>query len=110
MDSIHQYETQLTTRLLDGLEKNPHVHTYAPEHARDRIGVVSFTVDGLHPHEVAQHLDEEADIMVRSGHHCCQPLMEHLGLKEGTVRASIGMYNTRHEIDMLIATVEEIAR
>ena len=110
VDAVHQHEEKLTTRLIDGLKKIGHVRVYAPEHARNRIGVVSFTVDGFHPHEVAQHLDEEADIMVRSGHHCCQPLIEHLGLPEGTVRASIGLYNTRHEIDMLVATVEEIAR
>jgi len=48
--------------------------------------------------------------MVRSGHHCCQPLMEQLGLPEGTVRASIALYNTGHEIDMLIASLEELAR
>jgi len=58
---------------------------------------------------VAQQLDESADIMVRSGHHCCQPLMEYLGLPEGTVRASIALYTTEHEIDMLIATLKELA-
>ena len=110
MDAVHRHEEELTGRLIDGLKKISRFHVFAPEHAHNRIGVVSFTVNGIHPHEVAQHLDEEADIMVRSGHHCCQPLMEHLGLREGTVRASIGLYNTRHEIDMLIATVEELAR
>jgi cysteine desulfurase / selenocysteine lyase len=110
MDAVRKHESELTTRLIDGLKKINRVRVLAPGHATDRVGVVSFTVDGIHPHEVAQHLDEEADIMVRSGHHCCQPLMEFLHLPEGTVRASIGMYNTRHEIDMLIATVEEIAR
>ncbi len=76
----------------------------------ERIGVVSFTVRGMHPHEVAQVLDEAAAILVRSGHHCCQPLMEHLGLPDGTVRASTYIYNTEEEIDMLIATVEELSR
>ena len=72
--------------------------------------MVSFTVDGFHPHEVAQQLDEAADILVRSGHHCCQPLMEWLGLPDGTVRASLGLYNTEEEIDMLVATLEEMTR
>ena len=72
--------------------------------------MVSFTVDGLHPHEVAQRLDEMADIMVRSGHHCCIPLMERLGLPDGTVRASLGPYNSAEDVDLFLATVEEITR
>jgi cysteine desulfurase/selenocysteine lyase len=55
-------------------------------------------------------LDEEADIMVRSGHHCCQPLMDYLGLPEGTVRASLAAFTTEQEIDLLIAAVDEISR
>jgi cysteine desulfurase/selenocysteine lyase len=86
------------------------VHVYAPENPADRIGVVSFTVDGFHPHEVAQQLDESADILVRSGFHCCQPLLERLGLPEGTVRASFGVYNTEEEVDLLVATIEELTR
>ena len=86
------------------------MHVYAPEKPADRIGVVSFTVDELHPHEVAQQLDESAEILVRSGHHCCQPLMERLGLPDGTVRASLGLYNTEEEVDMLVATLEELTR
>jgi len=58
---------------------------------------------------VAQALDENADIMVRSGHHCCMPLMERLGLPEGTVRASLYLYSTRDEVDTLLAAVREIA-
>jgi cysteine desulfurase/selenocysteine lyase len=64
----------------------------------------------MHPHEVARQLDETADIMVRSGHHCCQPLMDNLGLPDGTVRASLALYTTEHEIDMLIATLQELTR
>jgi len=96
--------------LIDGLAQIKGIHVYVPDPPIPRIGVVSFTVEGLHPHEVAQHLDESADIMVRSGLHCCQPLMGHLGLPEGTVRASLALYTTEHEIDMLIATLEELTR
>jgi cysteine desulfurase/selenocysteine lyase len=110
MEKIHQYETDLTSRLIDGLSRNPKIHVYAPQKPEDRIGVVSFTVDGFHPHEVAQQLDETADIMVRSGHHCCQPLAESLGLPDGTVRASLALYNTRQECDLLVATLEELTR
>ncbi len=110
MDKIQRHEEMLTTRLINGLARNGKIHVYAPRRSGSRIGVVSFTVDGFHPHEVAQQLDETADILVRSGHHCCQPLMELLGLKDGTVRASLALYNTAEEIDMLIATLEELTR
>jgi cysteine desulfurase/selenocysteine lyase len=110
MEKIHRYETDLTSRLITGLSKNPKVHVFAPQKPEHRIGVVSFTVDGFHPHEVAQQMDETADIMVRSGHHCCQPLVESLGIPDGTVRASLALYNTRQECDMLVATLEELTR
>ncbi len=110
MEEVRQYEEDLTTRLIDGLKGIEGVHVYAAEDPEARIGVVSFTIDGLHPHEVAQQLDEGAEIMVRSGHHCCMPLMEHLGLPEGTVRASLALYTTRQEVDLLVASVAEICR
>jgi len=80
------------------------------ENVKNRIGVVSFTIDKIHPHEIAYLLDERAAILVRSGDHCCIPLMRHLGLENGTVRASLYLYNTLEEVDLLIETVEEIAR
>jgi cysteine desulfurase/selenocysteine lyase len=110
MEKIHHYESDLTSRLIAGLTGTPKVHVYAPQKPANRIGVVSFTVDGFHPHEVAQQLDEMADIMVRSGHHCCQPLVESLGIPDGTVRASLALYNTNQECDMLVATLEELTR
>ena len=110
MDRIHRHEAELTRRLIEGLQAIDRVRVYAPERPDSRIGVVSFTVDGLHPHEVAQQLDDESDILVRSGYHCCQPLMEYLGLYDGTVRASLALYTTGQEIDLLIAGVREICR
>jgi cysteine desulfurase/selenocysteine lyase len=110
MERIQHYEEVLTNRLISGLAQIKHVHVLAPRPPVPRIGVVSFTVEGMHPHEVAQHLDETADIMVRSGHHCCQPLTDHLGLPEGTVRTSLALYNTEDEIDLLLATLEELSR
>jgi cysteine desulfurase/selenocysteine lyase len=110
MEAIRQHEESLTSRMVEGLKNIGRVHVYAPEYAESRIGVVSFTIDGIHPHEVAQQLDEGSDIMVRSGHHCCQPLMDHLGLAEGTVRASLALYNIEQEIDLLIAAIDEIVR
>jgi cysteine desulfurase/selenocysteine lyase len=110
MERIHQYEERLTARLIDGLSRIDGVRVYASRRAGSRIGVVSFTIDGIHPQEAAHLLDEEADILLRSGHHCCQPLMEHLGLPNGTVRASLAAYTTEQEIDLLLAAVGEISR
>jgi cysteine desulfurase/selenocysteine lyase len=110
MGRIRRCEETLTARLIDGLRGIEGVRVYAHDDPAQRIGVISFTVTGLHPHEVAQALDENADIMVRSGHHCCMPLMERLALPEGTVRASLYLYSTKNEVDTLVTTVDEIAK
>jgi cysteine desulfurase/selenocysteine lyase len=110
MERIHKHEAVLTNRLVEGLSAIDRVRVYVPERPESRIGVVSFTIDGLHPHQVAQALDEQSDVLVRSGHHCCQPLMERLSLPDGTVRASLALYTNEDEIDLLIASVEELVR
>lgn len=110
MGRIRRCEETLTARLIDGLRDIEGVRIFAQDDPAQRIGVVSFTVTGLHPHEVAQALDENADIMVRSGHHCCMPLMERLALPDGTVRASLYLYSTKNEVDTLVTTVNEIAK
>ena len=113
VDEIHQHEQRLTARLLDGLEGIKGVEVYGPKTGscqEERGGVVSFLVEGLLPHEVALMLDQASNISVRSGHHCCIPLMKHMGLKYGTVRASVYLYNTSEEIDKLLATIEQIAK
>jgi cysteine desulfurase/selenocysteine lyase len=76
----------------------------------ERGGVVSFGIEGLLPHEIALMLDQASNICIRSGHHCCIPLMRHLGLKHGTARASLYLYNTDEEIEKLLGTLEQIAR
>ena len=110
MDEVEAHEGKLATRLLDGLHEIRGVDVYGPQNTKDRSGIVSFTVRGLAPHDVALMLDHASNIMVRSGHHCCIPLMKHLGLKEGTVRASLYLYNTKEEIDRLLGTAEDIAK
>jgi cysteine desulfurase/selenocysteine lyase len=110
MERVMTCEERLTSRLVGGLLDIPGVRAYIPGEQDRRIGVVSFTVEGFHPHEIAQALDERADIMVRSGHHCCMPLMEKLGLLSGTVRASLSVYSTKTEVDTLLATVREMAQ
>jgi cysteine desulfurase/selenocysteine lyase len=109
---IHHQDKRLTAKLLEGLQDIEGVDVYGPGPAssqQERGGVVSFAVEGLLPHEVALMLDQASSICVRSGHHCCIPLMKHLGLKYGTVRASLYLYNTEEEIEKLLATLEQIA-
>jgi cysteine desulfurase/selenocysteine lyase len=73
-----------------------------------RAGVVSFTVDGIHPHDVAAVLDEH-NVAVRAGHHCAQPLMRALGVV-ATTRASFYLYNTRDDVDRLVDAVRATQR
>jgi len=110
MKDIADHEARLAGRLVDGLEEIKGVEVYGPGNTRDRSGIVSFNVKGLMPHDVALMLDQVANVMVRSGHHCCIPLMKHMGLRDGTVRASLYLYNTTEEVDLLLETVEEMAK
>jgi len=110
MDKIKDHEAKLTERLLEGLLKIRRVEVYGPLNFKERIGVVSFNIKDLNPHDVALMLDEASSIMVRSGHHCCMPLVKYLGLKEGAVRVSLYLYNTEEEIDIFLETINEIAK
>jgi cysteine desulfurase/selenocysteine lyase len=74
--------------------------------AREKMGVLSFTIDDIHPHDIGTILDREG-IAIRTGHHCCQPLMERLGVP-ATARASLAFYNTREEIDALAAALDKV--
>ena len=73
--------------------------------ARDKEAVLSFTIDGVHPHDGGTILDREG-VAVRAGHHCAQPLMDRLGLP-ATARASFAFYNTREDVDRLVAALEK---
>lgn len=110
VEAIKDHELKLAERLLEGLLEIERVEVYGPLNLKDRIGVVSFNIKGLNPHDVALMLDEASDIMVRSGHHCCMPLIKHLGLKEGTVRSSLYLYNTTDDVEIFLDTVEGIAK
>jgi len=104
MDRIHRYELELAEYALVRLAGLSHVKVYGPgiEH---RTGVVSMTVGDIHAHDLATILDSEG-ICVRAGHHCNQPLMERLDVP-ATARASFYLYNTRAEVDALIAGIEK---
>jgi cysteine desulfurase / selenocysteine lyase len=99
-DAIEQHEHQLVAYALEALAELPWVTTYGPPAGR-RAGIVSFNVDDIHPHDIAQILDMNA-VAIRAGHHCCQPLMRKLGVV-ATNRASFYLYSTAEEIDRLVA-------
>jgi cysteine desulfurase/selenocysteine lyase len=76
--------------------------------AKEKVGVLSFTVEGIHPFDIGQMLDARG-IAVRTGHHCTEPLMARFGI-EGTVRASFSVYNTKEEVDQLIEGLDRIIK
>ena len=98
LEAIEQYEHELASYALDRLRDVPGIVLYGPAPDR-RAGIVSFNMDGVHPHDVAQVLDWEG-VAIRAGHHCCQPLMQRLGVA-ATNRASFYLYTLPEEIDRL---------
>lgn len=99
LDAIERYERELTEYMLGRLGELPYVRVLGPPADR-RGGIVSFEVDGAHPHDVAQLLDYEG-VAVRAGHHCTQPIMDHFGVT-ATTRASVYLYNLPDDVDRLI--------
>jgi cysteine desulfurase/selenocysteine lyase len=104
MERVAEHERELTRRAFTSLAALEGVRVFGPGPAEDRGAVVAFSVEGLHPHDVAALLDAEG-IAVRAGHHCAQPLMRALGVV-GTSRASFSVYNSPEEIDALVSAVE----
>ena len=103
MENIARHEHELTKGLLDGLSQISAVKVIGPLDMKERGGVVSFTIDGVHPHDVGQVLDQYG-IAVRTGHHCAWPLMRKLNLV-GTTRASFHMYNDSKDVQALLQAV-----
>jgi cysteine desulfurase/selenocysteine lyase len=102
LDAIHAHEQELVAYAVEKLGEIPGVTLYGPPPER-RAGIVSFNLEGVHPHDVAQVLDLDA-VAIRAGHHCCQPLMTKLGVA-ATNRASFYLYTVPEEIDRLAAGV-----
>jgi cysteine desulfurase/selenocysteine lyase len=107
LDAIERHEHELTEYALGRLEELPWVTAYGPPADR-RAGIVSFNVDDVHPHDVAQVLDFEG-VAIRAGHHCCQPLMRRLGVT-ATNRASFYLYTVREEIDRLVDGLHRVRK
>ncbi|MDE2303047.1 MAG: cysteine desulfurase [Sphingomonadales bacterium] len=104
-EAICAHEAALTRRLRDGLRATNRITLFGPE---DSAGIVSFAMDGVHPHDLGTILDEE-NVAIRAGHHCAQPLMAHLGVS-ATARASFGLYNDESDIAALLRGIERTRR
>jgi cysteine desulfurase/selenocysteine lyase len=105
LDAIEQHEHALVEQTMAALEELPWVRVFGPPPER-RAGIVSFDVDAIHPHDVAQILDWEG-VAVRAGHHCTQPLMKRLGVA-ATTRASFYLYSIPEEVDRLVAGLHKV--
>ena len=106
--AAHEHEMDLVQRLMDGLQKIDGTQIFGPAGLQNRYPVVSFMLDGVHPHDVAQTLDSFG-VAVRAGHHCAQPLMDRFDL-DGTTRVSMAPYNDNSDIDALLAGVAHAAK
>lgn len=105
MDAIAAHEHEITAYAIERLEEIPGVKVFGPA-AEHKGGVAAFTLDGIHPHDVAQILDRYG-IAIRAGHHCAQPLHEKFGIS-ATSRASFYLYNTKDEVDLLVNGVYKV--
>ncbi len=108
MENVRNHEIELTSYALERLYATPDITVYGPRNAHDRTGVVSFNLDGVHPHDAGTILDEHG-VAVRASHHCCQPLHRSLDVA-ATIRASFYVYNTAEEVDALIEALRAAAR
>jgi len=105
MENISAHEHEITEYALERLVEIPGVKVIGPD-AEHKGGVAAFTLDGVHPHDVAQILDKDG-VAVRAGHHCAQPLHEKFGIP-ATSRASFYLYNTKEEVDMLVNGIYKV--
>ena len=100
-----EYQVQ-DVRALEKLRSVPHVHILGSEKPEEHCGILSFTVDGVHPHDISEILASDG-VNIRAGHHCAQPLLQHLGCSS-TARASFAFYNTEEDADRFVAAVSSL--
>ena len=106
MDHIHAHEQQLVAYVYDQLTQMEGVTVHGPTDVSRRSGVISFTMDGVHPHDLATALDMEG-VAIRAGHHCAQPLMRDLCVSS-TARVSFYIYNTMEEAKFFIEALQKV--
>ena len=105
-DELMRREHALTERAFNAVKNIPHVQVLGSDKAEEHTGIVTFVVDGVHPHDISEILSSDG-IAVRAGHHCAQPLLKHLG-HLSTTRASLAFYNTEDEVDRFVASLSTI--
>lgn len=103
---MHEREFAVTKRALEGMKAIPHVNILGSDKAEEHTGILTFTVDDVHPHDVSEILISDG-IAVRAGHHCAQPLLNHLGVSS-TTRASFMFYNTEAEVDTFLESLSSV--
>ena len=107
-DRVHAQEQALTRRAVEGMSAIPGVHILGSQDPDRHCGILSFTVDGVHPHDIVSILDA-AHVDVRAGHHCAQPLLQHLGVRS-CARASLAFYNTPEDVDRFLAALRGVRK
>lgn len=108
MDNISAHEKELTAQLMDGLKKMPYIKVYGSEDPAKHCGIVTFTMDGVHPHDISSVLNED-HVCIRAGHHCAQPLMQFIGAGS-TARASLYFYNTQDEVERFLEKLSNVRK
>ncbi|HHV38982.1 MAG TPA: cysteine desulfurase [Tepidimicrobium sp.] len=108
LDSIRDHEMKLMEYTLDRLLDIPYVGIQGPKDLKSKGGIISFTIDGVHPHDVSTILDAYG-VAIRSGHHCAQPLMKYMGLP-ATSRLSFYLYNTKEDVDQFIRAIKNVRK
>ena len=104
--AMHQQEVALTRRTMDAIGEMPHVHVLGSEKPEEHCGIITFTVDGVHPHDISEILASDG-VAIRAGHHCAQPLLAYLK-HPSTARASLAFYNTESEVDRLLDSISTL--
>ena len=105
MENIEKHEKELVSYALDKMNKLEYVKVYGPKEVEKRGGVISFQIEGVHPHDVASIFDTFG-VCIRAGNHCAQPLMRYMGIN-ATSRASIYLYNDKEDVDRLVEAIEK---
>ncbi|SCW30821.1 cysteine desulfurase / selenocysteine lyase [Lachnospiraceae bacterium C10] len=107
-DLITKREEELTVYAMEKMKQYPYVHVIGSEDPKEHHGIITFKLDGVHPHDIAAIFDAHG-IAVRAGHHCAQPLMKYLGTLS-TTRASLAFYNNKEDIDAFVETLMQIRK
>ncbi len=105
-DTIETQEIRLTTLLMEGIKKLPYIKVFGSEDPAKHCGIVTFTMDGVHPHDMSSVLNDDK-VCIRAGHHCAQPLMQFIGAGS-TARASVYFYNTEREVEIFLDKLSKV--